>query len=80
MVLLSALLPWRAGRWANVAAGTVMTAVQAWSLFQGTPAGYYVFFSIIEMTTTALVVVLALRRRPDVVPGAAPVPVAVTAG
>jgi Family of unknown function (DUF6326) len=63
MVLLSRLLPWRAGRWANVGAGAFMTAVQLASLFVRVPALYYVFFSVIEIGTTASIVWLAWRWR-----------------
>src|ERR687889_1446696 len=38
MVLLSRVLNYRANRWTNIAAGTVMTAVQTLSLFMGVPA------------------------------------------
>jgi Family of unknown function (DUF6326) len=56
MVLLSKVLPYRANRWANIAAGTVMTAIQLATLFFGVPAPYYAFFSTIEIATTAFIV------------------------
>lgn len=57
MVLLSVVLPRAGSRWANVVAGTVMTVVQVASLFVGSgPAVYYVFFSVIEIATTAFIV------------------------
>lgn len=56
MIVLSRLLKHRANRWANIAAGTVMTVVQTATLFSGTPTGYYVFFSVIEISCTALIV------------------------
>lgn len=56
MIVLSRLLHHRANRWANIAAGTVMTVVQAATLFSGSPTGYYVFFSVIEISCTALIV------------------------
>ena len=57
MVLLSRVLKYRANRWANMITGTIMTVVQISSLFVGTvPANYYLFFSIIEITCTALIV------------------------
>jgi hypothetical protein len=56
MVVLSLLLPYRANRWANIAAGAVMTAVQFATLFVGSaPASYYIFFSIVEIATTGLI-------------------------
>lgn len=56
MVLLSRVLGWRANRWANIVAGITMTAVQALSLVARTPAPYYVFFSVIEIAATAVIV------------------------
>jgi hypothetical protein len=56
MVLLSRVLKHRANRWANIAAGTVMTVVQLATLFAGTPTIYYLFFSVIEIATTAFIV------------------------
>jgi hypothetical protein len=57
MVLLSRVLKYRANRWANIAAGTMMTVVQLATLFlAGTPTIYYLFFSVIEIATTAFIV------------------------
>lgn len=57
MILLSRVLKDRANRWANVIAGIIMTVVQFSSLFFGSfPTIYYVFFSIIEMASTAFIV------------------------
>jgi Family of unknown function (DUF6326) len=65
MVLLSRVLPYRANRWANIAAGTLMTAVQSATLFVGAPAPYYLFFSVIEIATTVVIVWFAWNwRRP----------------
>ena len=50
-------------RWANVGAGAFMTAVQLSTLFARTPALYYVFFSAVEIGTTALIVWLAWTRQ-----------------
>lgn len=61
MVLSSRLLPYRANRWANIIAGAVMVVVQLASLFVAVPAMYYVFFSVIEIATTALIVWFAWR-------------------
>jgi heme A synthase len=52
-------------RWANIVAGAIMTVVQAATLFMGTPAPYYVFFSAIEITTTAFIVWYAWRWRTE---------------
>jgi Family of unknown function (DUF6326) len=66
MVLLSRVLPYRANRWANIAAGTLMTAVQSATLFVGAPAPYYLFFSVIEIATTVLIVWFAWTWRESV--------------
>ena len=63
MIVLARLLPERSNRWANVAAGVVMTVVQLASLFAGKPALYYLFFSVVEIPTTAAIVWLAWRWR-----------------
>jgi len=56
MVLLSRILKYRANRWANLIAGAIMTVVQTVTLFVGTPAPYYAFFSVIEVACTAVIV------------------------
>jgi hypothetical protein len=56
LVLLSRVLSYRANRWTNVAAGSVMTVVQCLTLVLTPPAGYYIFFSIIEIACTAFIV------------------------
>ncbi len=57
MVLLSRVLGYRANRWANLIAGAFMTLVQLATLFLGSgPTIYYVFFSVIEIACTALIV------------------------
>jgi hypothetical protein len=62
MILLSRLLKYEANRWTNIFAGIIMSAVQFASLFFGSlPTMYYVFFSIIEITCTILIVVYAWK-------------------
>jgi hypothetical protein len=56
MILLSRLLTYRINRWANIVAGLVMTVVQIFTLLPSTPTMYYMFFSIIEIASTALIV------------------------
>ncbi len=57
MVLLSRILKYKANRWANIIAGAIMTVVQFSSLFFGSsPTIYYIFFSIIEIACTSLIV------------------------
>ncbi len=63
MVLLSKFLTYRTNRWANIAAGSVMTVVQFSTLFIGTSTTYYVFFSIIEIACTSFIVWYAWNWR-----------------
>lgn len=56
MIVLSRLAKPKTSRWLNIAAGTIMTIVQAATLFAGTPAMYYAFFSTIEIACTSLIV------------------------
>ena len=56
MVLLSRVLKYKANRWANIAAGSVMTAVQLATLLLTPPAAYYIFFSILEIACTLFIV------------------------
>ena len=56
MVLLSRILKYRANRWASIIAGTIMTAALPVTLFVAVPTSYYVFFTVIEITSTALIV------------------------
>ncbi|HEV8049978.1 MAG TPA: DUF6326 family protein [Thermoplasmata archaeon] len=63
MVLLSRVLKYPTNRWVNVLAGALMTGIQAVTLFVGTPTPYYVFFSVIEIATTATIVWFAWMWR-----------------
>src|SRR4030043_2308977 len=45
MVLLSRILKHRVNRWANIIAGTFMTAFLTLTLFVAVPTMYYAFFS-----------------------------------
>lgn len=67
MILLSRVLGYKANRTANLIAGSIMTIVQVLTLFVGTsPANYYLFFSVIEIACTALIVWLAWKwANPD---------------
>lgn|SRR5574341_122732 len=63
MVLLSRVLKYGANRWANIIAGTIMTIVQFSTLFFGSPpTSYYIFFSVIEIACTSLIVWYAWKR------------------
>jgi len=60
MIVLSRLLPYKFNRLANIAVGIFMTLVQTATLF-GDNMLHYVFFSIIEITTTIIIVWIAIR-------------------
>jgi hypothetical protein len=69
MIVLSRILEYRVDRFANIIAGTIMTAVQFGSLFVGTPTPYYIFYSTIEMTCTLIIVWYAWKwHAPEVNP------------
>jgi threonine/homoserine/homoserine lactone efflux protein len=63
MVLLSRILKNRANRWANIIAGAIMTIVQFLALVATPPTPYGIFFSIIEIASTALIVWFAWNWR-----------------
>jgi len=59
MVLLSRILKYRANRLTSIIAGTIMTVVLPVTLFVAEPTIYYIFFTVIEITSTALIVLFA---------------------
>jgi len=61
MILLSRLLNYKANRLSNIIAAGIMTAAQISSLFVGPPALHYIFYSIIEIAGTLLIVWFAWR-------------------
>jgi threonine/homoserine/homoserine lactone efflux protein len=63
MVLLSRILKYRANRWANIIAGTIMTIALTLTLFVAVPTLYYAFFSVIEIACTAVIVWYAWKWR-----------------
>ena len=68
MVLLSRILKYRASRLTSIIAGTIMTIALTITLFVAVPTSYYVFFTVIEITTTGLIVWFALKwRNPETV-------------
>jgi hypothetical protein len=67
MVLLSRILKYRASRLASIIAGTIMTIALPVTLFVAAPTSYYVFFTVIEIVSTALIVWYAWNwRNPEV--------------
>lgn len=65
MVLLSRILKYRANRVANIVAGITMTVAQLLSLVVRAPALYYLFFSIIEIACTSVIVWYAWKWHGD---------------
>jgi len=63
MVLLSRILKYKAIRWSSIIAGTIMTISLTLTLFVAVPAIYYVFFTVIEIVCTAIIVWIALKWR-----------------
>ena len=63
MVLFSRILKYRAIRWSSIAAGTIMTVALTSTLFVAVPTSYYVFFTVIEIMCTALIVWYAWKWR-----------------
>jgi Na+/melibiose symporter-like transporter len=73
MVLLSRVLNYRSNRRANIITGTFLTAVQLMTLFVGTPTLAYLFFSVILVATSAVIVRFAWKwLDPEVGPVATP--------
>ena len=60
MIVMSRLLPYKFNRLANIAVEIFMTLVQTATLF-GDNMLHYIFFSIIEITTTLIIVWIAIR-------------------
>jgi hypothetical protein len=56
MVLLSRILKFKINKWVNVNAALIKTAAMISSLFVGSPAGYYLFFAVIEISTTTFII------------------------
>jgi hypothetical protein len=67
MVLLSRILSYRWVRLSSIIAGIIMTVSLPITLFVAKPTMYYVFFTVIEIVCTGLIVVLAWKwTNPDV--------------
>jgi len=56
MIVLSWVLKYRANRWANIIAGTIMAVLQIGSLFLGTPSLQYIFYSTMNIACLLLIV------------------------
>ncbi len=56
MILLSRIAKYKENRLINIIAGVITTIVQIISLLTGKPTMYYIFFSVIEISTTAFII------------------------
>jgi hypothetical protein len=63
MILLSRTLKYRANRWTNIIAGIGLSAVNAVTLFVGTPTLAYLFITIISIAAGAVIVGYAWKWR-----------------
>ena len=61
MALLSRVLPYRANRVVNIAAGALHTAAVLSSMFVGTPAPHSIFFATVEVGLTLFIIWYAWR-------------------
>lgn len=61
MVLLSRILNFRANRLTSIIAGTIMSLALVATLFAAVPTIYYVFFTLIEIASTSLIVLIAWK-------------------
>lgn len=56
MIVLSWVLKYRANRWANIIAATLLVLSQISSLFLGVPSPAYIFYSTVEIAALLLIV------------------------
>ena len=56
MALFSRILKYQANRWTNIISALIKTLVMVATLFVGVPTRYYLFFAIIEISTTTFIV------------------------
>jgi threonine/homoserine/homoserine lactone efflux protein len=61
MVLLSRILKPRVIRWSSIVAGIIMTVSLSMTLFAAVPTMYYIFFTVIEITSTVIIVWIAWK-------------------
>jgi hypothetical protein len=52
-------------RWVQIASGTIMTLVQAGTLFVGKPTPYYALFSAFEIAATTYITIDAIKWKPN---------------
>ena len=56
MIVLSRLLRYGINRWANIVVAILQTIGLLASLFVGTPAGYYIFFVVVEVIALLFII------------------------
>jgi hypothetical protein len=56
MIVLSWVLKYRANRWVNITAATIMAVLQIGSLFLGTPSLQYIFYSTMNIACLLLII------------------------
>lgn len=61
MVLLSRLLKDKINAWFNAVAGAIKTIVMLMTLFIGNATQYYLFFAVIEISTTLYIVFISMN-------------------
>lgn len=66
MVILSRVLKYGANRWVNIIFGAFHTLFVFWSLIGDPVSLFYIFFAVIEIACTLLIVWLAIRWKPAV--------------
>jgi len=65
MVIFSRFLNYTSNRFFNIVAGSITTIVQIATLFVGSPAKYYIFFSVIEVAATGFIIFYAWLWREE---------------
>lgn len=61
MILFSRLLSDKINAWFNLVAGGIKTLVMVLTLFMGSATVYYLFFATMEICTTVIICMLAIR-------------------
>ncbi len=59
MIVLSRILKYSLNRWFNIIVGIILTLIQAGTLLSGDFTLHYLFFSIVEISTTIIIVWIA---------------------
>lgn len=66
MIVLSRLLNYRANRWANIIAGSLMAVIQLLSIVDDKVTLHYIFYSVIEIGCNSFIVWYAWKwSKPD---------------